>query len=53
MIFIIQNVDDIHHPARIRKVDRDFAIRSDFKNIQFPVKTREIHKIEKKELYHH
>ena len=37
-----------HHPARITKADKDFANRLDFKDIKFPVKTRGIHKIEKK-----
>ena len=37
-----------HHPARITKADKDFAHRLDFKDIKFPVKTRGIHKIEKK-----
>ena len=36
-----------HHSARITKADKDFAKRLDFKDIQFPVKTRNIHKIEK------
>ena len=29
------------------KADKDFAIRLDFKDIKFPVKTRDLHKIEK------
>ena len=37
-----------HYPARIRKVDKDFAKQLDFKDIKSPVKVREIHKIEKK-----
>ena len=37
-----------HHPARIMKADKDFAKRHDFKDIKLPVKTRDIHKIEKK-----
>ena len=40
-----------HHPARIRKVDKDFAKELDFKDIKFPIKIKYIHKIEKKELY--
>ena len=36
------------NPARITKADKDFAKRLDFKNIKFPVKTRDIRKIEKK-----
>ena len=27
-----------HHPARIRKADKDFAKKLDFKDIKFPVK---------------
>ena len=34
------------NPARITKFDKDFAKRFDFKDIKFPVKTRDIHKIE-------
>ena len=59
----IQNIDDSecfkwclvsylnfadHHQARITRAGRDFAKRVDFKDIKFPVKTRDIHKIEKK-----
>ena len=36
-----------YHSARITKAGKDFAKRLDFKDIQFPVKTRNIHKIEK------
>ena len=36
-----------HHPARIRNVDNDFAKELDFKDIKFPVKTRDIDKVEK------
>ena len=36
------------HPARIRKVDKDFSRALDFKDIKFPVKIRDIHKIEKR-----
>ena len=38
-----------YHPARITKADKDFAKRLNFKNIKFPVKIRDIHKIEKKD----
>ena len=31
--------------ARTRKVDKDFAIELDFKDLKFPVKIRDIHKI--------
>ena len=37
-----------HSPARIRRADIDFAKRLYFKDIQFPVKIRDIHQIEKK-----
>ena len=37
-----------HNPRRIIKVYNDFAKRLDFKGITFPVKIRDIHKIEKK-----
>ena len=37
-----------HHPTRITKADKDFAKKPDFKDIKFPVKARDIHKIEKK-----
>ena len=37
-----------HNPVRIAKADKDFAKRVDFKDIKFTVKTRDIHKIEKK-----
>ena len=62
-LIYIQNTDDneffklclvrylIHadrKPARITKADKDFAKKLDFKDMKFPVKTRDIHKIEKK-----
>ena len=37
-----------HHLARIRKADKVFAKKLNFKDIKFPVKKRDIHKIEKK-----
>ena len=37
-----------YHPARITKVNKDFTKRLDFKDTKFPVKTRDIHKIGKK-----
>ena len=55
----IQNIDDMvcfkwrlvrylnsadHHPARIPKDNKDFAKTLDFKDINFPVKIRDIHK---------
>ena len=36
----------IHHPARIAKAGKDLAKKLDFKVIKFPVKIRDIHKIE-------
>ena len=36
------------NPARITKADKEFTQKLDFKNIKFPVKIRDIHKIEKK-----
>ena len=36
-----------HNPRGITKADKDFAKKLDFKNIKFPVKIRDIHKIEK------
>ena len=58
----IQNIDDNEcfkwslvrypnpadgNPARITKVDKEFAKKRDLKGIKFPVKIRDIHKIEK------
>ena len=37
-----------HNPARITKTDKEFAKKLDFKDAKFPVKIRDIHKIEKK-----
>ena len=37
-----------HHPARITKADKDFSKRLEFKEINFPVKITDIHKLEKK-----
>ena len=37
-----------HHPARIRKTDKDIAKERNFKDMKFLVKTRDIHKIERK-----
>ena len=37
-----------HHPARIRKANKNSEKRLDFKGIRFPIKTRDIQKIEKK-----
>ena len=40
-----------HHPERITKTDKDFPKKLDFKDIKFPVKIRDTHKIEKKEFH--
>ena len=37
-----------HNPRRTTKADEDFAKRFDFNDIKFPLKTRDIHKIEKR-----
>ena len=37
-----------HHQARITKANKDFEKEPDFKVITFPVKIRDIHRIEKK-----
>ena len=37
-----------NNPRRITKPNKDFAKRLDFKDIEFPVKSRDIHKLEKK-----
>ena len=59
----IQNIDDNecfkwclgkylhpadHHPAIISRADKTFAKEIDFKDITFPFKITDIHKIEKK-----
>ena len=59
----IQNIDDNEcfkwnivrylnptdrHPERITKTNKEFAKKLDFKNIEFPVKIRDIGKIENK-----
>ena len=37
-----------NNPRKITKADKDFGKRFAFKDIKFPIKTRDIHKIEKK-----
>ena len=37
-----------HHQGGITKSDKDFVKKLDFKDIKFPVKVRDIHKVEKK-----
>ena len=39
-----------HNSRKVRKTDKDFAIKFDFKDIKFPFKIRDIHKIEKKKI---
>ena len=34
-----------HHPARITKANKDFAKTLNFKDINFPIKIRDIYKI--------
>ena len=47
--FIVRYLHAAHHnPRRITKTDKDFAKKLDIKDIKFPVKVRDIHKIEKK-----
>ena len=60
----IQNIDDNecfkwgivrylnpanHHPARIKKTNKDLAKKHDFKDIKFPVKIRDVREIGKKD----
>ena len=35
------------NPARIIKIDKHFARKLEFKDMKFPVKIRDIHKVEK------
>ena len=37
-----------HNPRKITKAEKDFAKNLDFKDIQFPIKIRDLHKIEKR-----
>ena len=39
-----------HHPAIIRKVDKLFGDKLDIENIELPVKTKDIHKIDNRSL---
>ena len=34
-----------HNPRRIRKVDKLYGQKLDFKDIKFPIKVRDVHKI--------
>ena len=38
----------LYTKIRIRKIDQDFASELAFKDIKFPAKSRNIHKVEKK-----
>ena len=46
MIRYLNPVD--HNPRRFTKADKDFAKRLDFKDIKFPVKIIDIHKMKRK-----
>ena len=46
MVRYLQTTD--HNPRRIRKVDKLYGDKLDFKDMEFPVKVRDIHKIERK-----
>ena len=47
--FLVRYLNCAHHrPARTTKADKNFAKNLDFKSIKFPVKVRDIHKIENK-----
>ena len=47
--FLVRYVNRAHHcPARTTKADKNLAKNFDFKSIKFPVKVRDIHKIENK-----
>ena len=37
-----------HHPATITKINKDFVRKQDFKDIKFPVKIKDSHKVEKR-----
>ena len=47
MFGLILNPAD-HNQIRTTRADKDFGKRLDFKDIKFPVKIRDIYKIEKK-----
>ena len=42
-----------NNPKRITKIGKDFAEKLDFKDVKFPVKVRDIQKIEKKKFNQH
>ena len=48
MVFSIIFKSPKKNPARLRKIDKDFTQKIDLKDVKFPVKIRDIHKIEKK-----
>ena len=43
----VQLPKELDHP-RIRKIGKDFSRKLDFKDIKFPVKIRDIHKVGRK-----
>ena len=49
MVFSLDPAD--HHPARTRKINNNFTRKCDFNGIKFPIKIRDIHKIEKKNCF--
>ena len=44
---IMNALNKDHNPRRITKADKEIAKKFAFKNVTFPVKVRDIHKIEK------
>ena len=42
-----------NNPKKITKIDKDFAEKLDFKDVKFPVKVRDIQKIEKNKFNQH
>ena len=51
---VLNGVGQIHpadYNSRIRKIDRMFERELDFRNIKFPVKIRDLPKIEPKQLH--
>ena len=47
--YLVSYLHPADHNLKITKADTDFAERRDFKDIRFPVKTRDIYKTQKKE----
>ena len=47
--FLVRYLNPVdHNPRRITKADKDFDKKLNFKDINFPVKIRDIHKVEKR-----